>query len=105
MRQKCKIYNLIIPFLLLMISLAHAEIFYVDDDNPCPGTGTMNDPSCKIQLAVDTASNDDIIKVASGTYSELNNYGGLQFFQIFLPQNLLLKEKHLWLDHSDQHQL
>jgi len=73
-----------------MISLAHAEIFYVDDDNPCPGTGTINDPFCKIQLAVDTASNDDIIKVASGTYSELNNYGGLRQI-VYIEKSVTIK--------------
>ena len=90
MRQKCKVYNLIIPFLLLMISLAHAEIFYVDDDNPCPGTGTMNDPFCEIQLAVDTASDGDIIKVASGTYSEVNNYGGLKQI-VYIEKSVTIK--------------
>ncbi len=44
---------------------------YVDDDNcPGPGDGTPENPFCKIQDAIDNASNGDTIFVYSGTYYE-----------------------------------
>ena len=43
---------------------------YVDDDSPCPGSGTIEWPYCKIQYAIDNASNGDDVKVASGEYFE-----------------------------------
>jgi parallel beta-helix repeat protein len=46
------------------------SILYVDDDALCPGNGTLQSPYCKIQYALDNASEDDTIMVANGTYHE-----------------------------------
>jgi nitrous oxidase accessory protein len=43
---------------------------YVDDDALCPGDGSKEWPYCKIQDAIDNASNGDIIYVFSGIYNE-----------------------------------
>ena len=49
---------------------AHAQTtWYVDDDNcPCAGTGTIGDPFCLIQDAIDAAaaSGDEIIVDGGG---------------------------------------
>jgi pectin methylesterase-like acyl-CoA thioesterase len=47
-----------------------AAVWYVDDDAcPGPGTGSLGDPFCRIQAAVDAASPNDEIWVAGGTYT------------------------------------
>ncbi len=70
--------------LTLLVSLALlapatlAGTIYVDLNNPsCPGSGTLGDPYCTIQLAIDNASNGDVIEVAPGTYNESPKVNGL----------------------------
>ncbi len=50
---------------------------YVDDDNcPAPGTGSLVDPYCSIQVAIDASVGGDTIEVAPGTYFEDINFLG-----------------------------
>ncbi len=50
---------------------AGAATRYVDDGNPCPGTGSTADPYCSIQLAFNAANlTGDTIVVRPGTYTE-----------------------------------
>ncbi len=53
------------------------SIIYVDDDNcPGPGDGTIKNPYCSIQDAIDSAVDSDEILVAPGTYFENINFLG-----------------------------
>lgn len=49
---------------------AWAADIYVDGSNPCPGSGTADDPYCTIQLGVDNANSGDVIHVAAEIYQE-----------------------------------
>ena len=52
---------------LLAVSSAQAATTHVDDDNcPGPGSGTVGDPYCSIQTAIDNAVDTDEIVVAAG---------------------------------------
>ena len=50
-----------------------ARYIYVDDDSPCPGSGTSADPYCDIQTAINDSANGDVITVRDGTYIGANN--------------------------------
>ncbi len=72
--------------ILLAVSSAQADTIYVDDDNcPDPGSGTVGDPYCSIQTAIDNAVDTDEVVVAPGTYFETINFLG----------------KAIWLHSSD----
>jgi len=50
---------------------AQTTTWYVDDDNcPGPGSGTLGDPFCNIQDAIDASLPGDTISVAGGLYAE-----------------------------------
>ncbi len=61
---------------LLAVSSAQAATIHVDDDCPGPGMGTVRDPYCSIQTAIDNAMDTDEIVVAPGTYFETINFLG-----------------------------
>ncbi|MHC5210908.1 MAG: right-handed parallel beta-helix repeat-containing protein, partial [Planctomycetota bacterium] len=51
--------------------------WYVDDDNcPGPGSGTINDPFCTIQVGISAAMHGDIVLVMPGTYVENIDFMG-----------------------------
>ena len=61
--------NLICAVAVLAVSTAQAEVIYVDAS--CPGgDGSVGDPYCSIQAAIESAVNTDEIIVAPGTYFE-----------------------------------
>jgi len=51
-------------------NLSFNQTFYVDDDEPDGGDGSIDSPFNKIQDAIDVAGDGDIIKVKYGVYSE-----------------------------------
>ncbi|MEW6745474.1 MAG: right-handed parallel beta-helix repeat-containing protein [Planctomycetota bacterium] len=54
---------------------ATQSTWYVDDDNsPGPGSGTPDDPFCRIQSAIEAAAEGDTVLVLPGTYVETINY-------------------------------
>ncbi len=69
--------NLICAVTLLVVSTAQADTIYVDVNCPGPGNGTIGDPYCSIQIAIDNAVDTDEIVVAPGTYLEGIDFLGM----------------------------
>ena len=62
---------------LLAVSTAQAGVIFVDAGNcPGPGGGTLVDPYCSIQTAIDNVVDTDEIVVAPGTYFETIDFLG-----------------------------
>ncbi|MFH1107765.1 MAG: S8 family serine peptidase [Planctomycetota bacterium] len=50
-----------------------AAVFYVSDDSPCPGGGSLADPFCKIQDAINATVPGDTVILLPGTYGGEGN--------------------------------
>jgi hypothetical protein len=81
MRIKARYFRLALTALTLLVLLfsvsgatpvrGQMAFLFVDDDNcPGPGAGTLFDPFCKIQDAIDAASPGALISVSGGRYTE-----------------------------------
>ena len=69
--------NLICAVTVLAVSTAQAATIHVDNSNcPGPGDGSVGDPYCSIQTAIDNAVDTDEVVVAPGTYLETINFLG-----------------------------
>ncbi|MEQ8764673.1 MAG: right-handed parallel beta-helix repeat-containing protein [Planctomycetota bacterium] len=56
---------------ILLAASASGESLYVDASHSrCPGSGTIDDPFCQIQPAIDAAIDGDEVLVLPGTYTE-----------------------------------
>jgi len=64
------LYLLTILLLVTAGRTAQATTRYVNAASPCPGTGTLASPYCKIQPAICVAVAGDLVSVARGTYNE-----------------------------------
>ena len=63
--------SLICAVTVLAVSTAQAAIIHVDVTNcPGPGDGSVGDPYCSIQTAIDNAVDTDEVVVAPGSYRE-----------------------------------
>jgi hypothetical protein len=81
MRKNTRYFRIALTALTLLVLLfsvsgatpvrGQTAFLFVDDDNcPGPGSGSLVDPFCKIQDAIDTALPGDLISVAGGRYTE-----------------------------------
>ncbi len=72
---RCPKKKLICAVTVLAVSTAQADTIYVDAS--CPGgDGSIGNPYCSIQTAIDNAADTDEIVVAPGTYFETIDFGG-----------------------------
>ncbi len=81
MRMNTRYFRMALTALTLLVLLflvsgatpvrGQMAFLFVDDDNcPGPGSGTLVNPFCKIQDAIDAASPGALISVAEGRYTE-----------------------------------
>jgi hypothetical protein len=74
--MKRAVFVLAIAIFFSIISVSKAlDVVYVDISGPNnPGTGSVDDPFRKIQDAIDSGSNGDIIEIRPGIYTGSGNY-------------------------------
>ena len=73
----CGLIAGILMLVMLGGSVSAQTTWHVDDDNcPGPGTGSVVDPFCSIQDAIDAAVDGDAIEVQPGLYFETINFNG-----------------------------
>ncbi len=67
---------IILLFSLCLVSISNAtDVIYVDVNGPNdPGTGTFDDPFRRIQEAIDTSLEGDIVEIQAGIYTGPGNY-------------------------------
>ncbi len=69
--------KLLAAVIVLAVSTAQAATIHVDAANcPGPGDGSVGDPYCSIQTAIDNAVDTDEVIVAPGTYFETIDFLG-----------------------------
>ena len=74
---RCHMKKLLAAVAVLAVSTAQAATIHVDVVNcPGPGDGSVGDPYCSIQTAIDNAVDTDEIVVAPGTYFETIDFLG-----------------------------
>ncbi len=79
-------HRLIVIVVAALSCSVRADVVFVDSSNcPGPGDGSVGDPYCSIQTAIDNAVDTDEVVVAPGTYFEAINFFG----------------KAIWLHSSD----
>ncbi len=69
--------SVLLGLLLLGSASARAQTtWYVNASNPnCPGSGTVGNPFCTIQAAIDASLSGDTIRVLPGTYAKIDYKG------------------------------
>lgn len=73
--DKTKVFLVVILFLFLCTTSNGFNLIYVDANGPNnPGTGSFEDPYRRIQTAIDSANDGDIIEIRPGLYTGVGNY-------------------------------
>lgn len=80
MNQRCFVAVVMLFCLHSVVTGASAAtVWHVDDDNcPGPGDGSIGNPFCSIQDAINTAVNGDTVSVEPGAYFEVLDLMGKQ---------------------------
>ena len=70
-----RIVTILIVILSVGCCVYASDVFYVSAEEPNdPGSGTYNDPFGRIQDAIDTAQNGNVIEILPGIYTGVGNF-------------------------------